>query len=281
MAPRSGCVREELIYEAAEYLGRPFNETAGLVDRSADGFPDEWRRTVTDPEDPAQVTRFYNESQFGLFEQIAWHAGEDIHHRSFVCADLVAGRPGRDFLDYGSGIGSNAIVFGLAGFRGTLADIADPLLGFARWRCERRGIAVRTIDLKRQSLERDRYDVISCFDVLEHIPRPLGALGNVSRALRPGGIFFLYAPVGYDPDRPQHVVHDDAFMRRIRSLGFQFRTDCADAFPAYIRPPSVYERVPRSFIANVGYYLRDVWLSGRTGDVIARRWKNVSGAAAQ
>src|SRR5436190_2739612 len=281
MAPRTGSVREELICEAAEYLGQTFAETARLVERSAAGFPDEWRRLVTDPDDAAQVTRFYNESRLEIFEQIAWHAGEDIHHRSFVCADLVAGRPGRDFLDYGSGIGSNAIVFGLAGFRVTLADIADPLLGFAKWRCERRGIAVRTIDLKRQSPEKDRYDVISCFDVLEHIPRPLGALRNMRRGLRPGGILFLYAPVGRDPERPQHVVHDDAFMRRIRSLGFQFRIDWTREFPRYIRPPSVYERVSRSSVANAGYYLRDVWLTGRAGDAIARGWKNVSGAAAQ
>lgn len=270
VAPRTGDVRRELIMEASEYLGIDAAETERRVERSGEEFGEEWQRTVTEPSDAAQLVRFYNESRAELFEQIAWHASEPIHHRSLVCADLALARTGREFLDYGSGIGSNALVFGLAGFRVTLADIADPLRNFARWRLERRGLDVRTLDLKHETPERGRYDVITCFDVLEHVPDPLAAVTRMRDALRPGGTFFLYAPFGPDPDRPMHVVHEDRVSPRMRSLGFAIEHDWERAFPAYVAPPRTFTRVPRSRLGNAAYYLRDVWFNGPITDALVR-----------
>ena len=275
LAPRTGEIRRELALEAAEYLGLSFEETLQRIERSGMDFPDEWKRLVTDPSDPNQLIRFYNESQAELFEQIAWHASEPIHHRSLVCADLASTLPGRDFLDYGSGIGSNAIVFGLAGFRVTLADVADPLRNFARWRCERRGIPVRTIDLKRETLDASDYDVITCFDVLEHVPAPLEAVRRIRDGLRIGGVFFLYAPFGFDPVRPMHVVHDDPVSGKVRALGFALRPEWENAFPAHVFPPQSYVRVARPAAANLAYYVRDAWMKGQLGDVLASAVRRV------
>jgi 2-polyprenyl-3-methyl-5-hydroxy-6-metoxy-1,4-benzoquinol methylase len=270
LAPRTGDIRQELALEAAEYLGLSVEETQHRIERSATDFPAEWDRMVTDPSDRYQLIRFYNESEAELFEQIAWHSTEPIHHRSLVCSDLASTLPGRTFLDFGSGIGSNALVFGLAGFRVTLADIADPLRNFARWRCERRGISVQTIDLKYETLEPARYDVMTCFDVLEHVPDPLGAVRTMRDALRVGGVFFLYAPFGFDPVRPMHVVHDDPVSPRIRALGFALNTEWAAAFPSHVYPPHPYMRVARPAAANLAYYVRDVWMNGQLGDALSR-----------
>jgi len=269
LAPRTGDIRRELASEAAEYLGLSLEQALQRIEQSSTEFPDEWNRMVTDPSDPEQVVRFYNESKSELFEQIAWHASEPIHHRSLICADLVSTRSGREFLDYGSGIGSNALIFGLAGFRVTLADVADPLRNFARWRLERRGIEVRTIDLKHETLEPSRYDVITCFDVLEHVPAPLEAVRRMRDALRIGGAFFLYAPFGFDPVRPMHVVHDDPVSGRIRALGFDLKPEWERAFPAYVWAPHAYERVARPAAANFAYYVRDVWMQGPVGTAVA------------
>lgn len=270
LAPRSGDIRRELTMEAAEYLGISFEEANRRVERSGEDFGEEWRRTVTTPTDPEQLTRFYNESKAELFEQILWHATERIHHRSLVCADLASARPGRDFLDFGSGIGSNALVFGLAGFTVSLADIADPLRNFAKWRLERRGITVRAIDLKREPIDPERYDVITCFDVLEHVPDPLGAVRRMRNALRPGGVYFLYAPFGFDPERPMHVVHEDPVSDRLRSLGFAVEHDWERAFPDYVFAPRALTRVERSPLMNAAYYVRDAWLNGPLTDSIVR-----------
>jgi 2-polyprenyl-3-methyl-5-hydroxy-6-metoxy-1,4-benzoquinol methylase len=270
LAPRTGGVRRELTLEAAEYLGITIDEAHERVERSGEDFAGEWKRMVRDPSDPDQLVRFYNESRAELFEQIAWHASEPIHHRSLVCSDLASSLPGREFLDYGSGIGSNALVFGLAGFNVTLADIADPLRNFAKWRCERRGIAVRALDLKCESLERTHYDVVTCFDVLEHVPQPLAAVKRMRDALRPGGVFFLYAPFGLDPVRPMHVVHQDPVSAKIRSLGFAIKREWVHVFPPHVYPPRPYQRVSRSPLGNCAYFVRDVWLNGPVTDSIVK-----------
>jgi 2-polyprenyl-3-methyl-5-hydroxy-6-metoxy-1,4-benzoquinol methylase len=278
-APRTGDIRHELTREAAGHLGLTADEAERRVDESGAAFFEEWQRLVSDPADPDQVVHFYNESKSELFEQIAWHASDVIHHRSPVCRDLALTLDGREFLDYGSGIGSNALVFGLAGFNVTLADVADPLRNFAKWRCERRGVRVRALDLKHEALERDRYDVITCFDVLEHVPNPLAAVRSMRDALRPGGILFLYAPFGDDPERPMHVVHDDPVSSRIRSLGFAIKHDWEDAFPHYVYAPMPYQRVHRSPVGNFAYYVRDVWLAGRGGDALSKLLRPLRPAA--
>ena len=277
LAPRTGDIRRDLTLEAAEHLGISAEEAERRIETSATEFPDEWQRLVSDPSDHNQVVRFYNESRSELFEQIAWHATDDIHHRSLVCADLASTLAGREFLDYGSGIGSNALVFGLAGFNVTLADVADPLRNFAQWRFTHRGMSARGIDLKRHSLEADRYDVITCFDVLEHVPDPLAALAHMRSALRPGGILFLYAPFGYDPVRPMHIVHDDAVLRRVRSMGFARKYEWEGAFPPYLRYPTPYQRVSRSMMANSAYFVRDVWLNGPVTDMFVKGVRTLTG----
>jgi hypothetical protein len=96
-------------------------------------------------------------------------------------------------------------------------------------------------------------------------------------ALRPGGIFFLYAPFGHDPERPMHVVHDDPVSDRIRSLGFAIEHEWEEAFPPYVLPPRAFTRVTRSSAANAAYYLRDVWLDGPVTDSLVRAVRAASG----
>jgi hypothetical protein len=136
----------------------------------------------------------------------------------------------RDYLDFGSGIGSDALVFASVGCRVTLADISGPLLAFAKWRCERRGFDVRTIDLKIARPPRREFDAVVCFDVLEHIHRPLRTLDDsaVDAARRDA----LHArPVRAGPDRPIHVAHEDVVTPRMRTVGFHRRDDLETRFP--------------------------------------------------
>ena len=46
-----------------------------------------------------------------LFDLAQWHSTDPIHFRALICADIAAKQSGRKYLDYGSGIGSDALVF--------------------------------------------------------------------------------------------------------------------------------------------------------------------------
>jgi SAM-dependent methyltransferase len=266
MAPRSGDVRAELVDEAAEFLGMPVADAWQRLRGAGERFRQEWLNTVANPADPAAVTQFYNRSDTELFELIEWHAVDPIHYRTLIVRDLVLQQPGRMYLDYGSGIGSDALVFADAGFDITLADVSDILLGFAAFRCRKRGARVRTIDLKSQALPADSFDVVLCLDVLEHIPEPLPVVHKIRDAMHEGGLLVMHAPFGEDAEHPMHVVHRDVVTPRMRSLGFR---PVHYPFPTSVRAPQMYRRHTISDLDRLAYRIYDGYLNNGIGSQLA------------
>ncbi|HKT79411.1 MAG TPA: class I SAM-dependent methyltransferase [Vicinamibacterales bacterium] len=274
-APRTGDLRRDFTAEAAEFLGISH---ADAMDRLATGgqrFHDQYvetfgaGRTETDAD---RLAQFYNQSDAELFELLEWHAADPIHQRTLVLRDFALQRPGRSYLDYGSGVGSDAVVFGSAGFSVTLADISDLLLAFAAFRCRRRGFDVKTIDLKKDDLPKNAYDVIVCFDVLEHIPDPLPIVLRQRDALRNDGLLAIHAPFGFDPDRPMHVVHRDVVTPRMRSLGFVPQNL---VFPPGVWAPRIYEKAQLPAHERAAYRVYDGYLQNRFGDGLAALYRQL------
>jgi SAM-dependent methyltransferase len=273
LAPQSRDVRAELVREASEFLGIPIGDAWDRLRGAADRFVDEWMRTVDHAHDEAALTRFYNHSDAELFELIEWHAADPIHYRTIIIRDRYSGAQGaegRSYLDYGSGIGNDALVFADAGFEVTLADISELLLAFAAWRCRRRGFTVRTVDLRRETVPADTFDLAVCFDVLEHIPKPFDVVRRLRTALRPSGWLAIHAPFGVDPDHPMHVVHRDVVTPRMRSLGFQ-PVGCD--FPPSVRAPQIYEKRAVPAMDRAAYYVYDNYLSNAVGARLARLYR--------
>jgi 2-polyprenyl-3-methyl-5-hydroxy-6-metoxy-1,4-benzoquinol methylase len=276
LAPETHDLRAELVRQAAEYFQLSEDEVARLATGAVARFADEWRARAVNPKDPESVVRFYNETKTDIFELLEWHATNDIHARSVVCADLALRlAPGNRVLDYGSGIGSDAIVFARHGFNVTLADVSEPKLAFAAWRGRRHGFEFNAIDLKREMPERAAFDAVVCFDVLEHIPEPVTAVRVIRDALRPGGLLFLHAPFGEDPARPMHVAHADTVTPWMRTLGFHYRWDLESAFPRGLWAPRVFQRTTPSRLDRFGYYLQDVLLPEGVGQRLAALYRMI------
>lgn len=273
LAPKSHDLRTELVREAAEYFGITPEDVARRLQRPVKQLAEEWRTQVPDPTDPARVIDFYNTTDTEIFELLGWHATDDIHLRSVICSDLARLAPGTRVLDYGCGIGSDAIVFGRAGFSITLADVAEPMLRYASWRCRRHGLFVRTLDLKRETPEPGSYDVAICFDVLEHIRQPVTAVRAIRDALRPGGLLFLHAPFGEDPERPMHLAHSDTVTPWMRTLGFHSCWELENVYPRELWGPKIYERVTPSWADCAGYWLQDVCLPPPVGAQLAALYR--------
>lgn len=278
MAPHTGDVRADLAHEVAEFLGIPTADAEDRLRGSGERFREEWTTRVTDPANPAALAEFYNQSDAELFELAEWHASDLIHHRTLVVRDVALERPGRRYLDYGSGIGSDALAFADAGFDVTLADVSDRLLAFAAWRCRRRGVNARTIDLKREELPRDTFDAAICFDVLEHIPEPVAIVRKIGRAMREDGLLAVHAPFGPDPDRPMHVVHSDVVTPRMRALGFQ---PLDREFPSYVWAPKLYRKQTGRAIDRLGYFVYDGYLNNGLGARLAAVYRRTFKRPAQ
>jgi len=182
----------------------------------------EWQATVT-PEEPRSIERFYDESRTTMYELMWWHSlRDDTSPLAYVTAlHLARQRGGRRYLDFGSGVGSGAILFARHGFDVTVADISSTLLQFTSWRLARRSLAATRVDLKTASLPRYSFDLVTAMDVFEHLVDPVSTVEQLSDAMAPGGWLFARIAAEPDVDRPQHIVQDfEPTFERLRSLGF-------------------------------------------------------------
>lgn len=97
-----------------------------------------------------------------------------------------------DLLDIGCGTGANleAIQDLLPSTRAVGVD-ADP---FCRGACAERGLCVLDASATDLSVSDSSQDVVCAFDVLEHLDDEGGALTEIERVLRPGGVLVLTVP---------------------------------------------------------------------------------------
>jgi 2-polyprenyl-3-methyl-5-hydroxy-6-metoxy-1,4-benzoquinol methylase len=213
---RTGLFREVAAYyqiaDLAEVERRCANAVAHLRH--------EWQES-DEPDQRAKIENFY-ESPTTIYELIGWHTlQDDTGPLAYVLGlDIARAHHIRTCLDFGSGVGSGALLFAHQGITVTLADISTTLLDFAAWRFARRGLPAQRIDLKRAALPDASFDMILAMDVFEHLAEPEQVVEQLWRALRPGGLLFARIHAEEDPDRPQHIVRDFApTFERMRKLG--------------------------------------------------------------
>jgi SAM-dependent methyltransferase len=171
------------------------------------------------------VTDFYlnlsQEYALGILWYAYLQAEGYAYPQSVIIARDLAAQPKSRLLDFGSGVGATALMFGLLGYSVSLADISTPLLDFARYRFERRSRTASFIDLNKMSLVSNGYSVITAVQTLAHVPDISKTAELLHAALVPGGT--LYADIDVHPRQrgAQRLYGDDLPGRRaIHHSGF-------------------------------------------------------------
>lgn len=199
-----------------------------------------WQSTVAAVDGPS-VGRYYDTADLCIEELMWWHTLEDDRSPlAYVAAlEVAAGAGARRHLDFGSGVGSGALLFHDHGFDVTLADVSSVLLAFCRQRFATRSRTATFLDLKQVELPAAHFDFITAMDVFEHLVDPVGTVDALDRSLEPGGIIYGRFAADEDDDRPQHIVRDfGPVLDRFRRLGFTeaFRDDWLWGHLAFRKP---------------------------------------------
>jgi ubiquinone/menaquinone biosynthesis C-methylase UbiE len=128
---------------------------------------------------------------------------------------MLALRPGHAVLDIGSGpgllaaeladgVGREGRVVGL--------DLSEPMLEMARGRCaDRSQVSFERGDAAKLPFEDARFDAVVSTQVYEYVPDIAGALAEVRRVLRPGGLVAIL-----DTDYDSWVLHTEDPARHAR-----------------------------------------------------------------
>jgi 2-polyprenyl-3-methyl-5-hydroxy-6-metoxy-1,4-benzoquinol methylase len=105
---------------------------------------------------------------------------------------------GRRVLVLGSFLGDEAIAYAMCGARVVAIDLDEAALRLARELAVKYGVSLNTcrMDASRLALPADHFDLVSCSQVLEHVPRERQAalVGEMWRVCKPGGLLWLDTP---------------------------------------------------------------------------------------
>jgi 2-polyprenyl-3-methyl-5-hydroxy-6-metoxy-1,4-benzoquinol methylase len=163
-------------------------------------------------------------------------------YREFVTRDharflnqCALGHPGSEnvLLDIGCGNGTFLHVAQECGFQPHGMDASAQAVDIAR---AQYGIDVRQGEIGSTVWDGKRFDFVTMFHVLEHLPDPRLALEYVRGLLRPSGRLIIQVPnvssaqartfgrFWYGLDVPRHVINftPEALKRLLEELGFEF-----------------------------------------------------------
>lgn len=210
-----------LLQEVASYYDiADLAEVERRCKTAVEDMRDEWHKRI-DPQQRASIESFYNSATY-IYDLMGWHSlRDDNGPLAYVLGLEIAQERGvKQCLDFGSGVGSGALLFDRAGIAMSLADISTTMLDFARWRFAQRHRPAQFYHLHQTELPHAHFDMILAMDVFEHLTDPVTTVDNLHRALRPGGLLFARIQVEDAGEHPQHIVRDfEPTFARMREIG--------------------------------------------------------------
>ncbi|HUO82292.1 MAG TPA: bifunctional 2-polyprenyl-6-hydroxyphenol methylase/3-demethylubiquinol 3-O-methyltransferase UbiG [Gammaproteobacteria bacterium] len=144
--------------------------------------------------DAAEVARFEALAARWWDPRGEFRALHDINPLRLAYIDTRASLAGRAVVDVGCGGGLLTEAMARAGAQVTGIDRSPGALAVARQHAESSGITVRYEAASPEELaerEAGRFDVVTCLELLEHVPRPEEAVAACARLAKPDGQVFF------------------------------------------------------------------------------------------
>jgi 2-polyprenyl-6-hydroxyphenyl methylase / 3-demethylubiquinone-9 3-methyltransferase len=138
-------------------------------------------------------------SELGKFDSLSsrfWDAGGEfrpLHILNPVRAQFVADRAklaGARILDVGCGGGLLCEALARAGATVTGIDLAPGMIDVARLHAAEQGLDITYNVISAEEISGE-FDVVTCMEMLEHVPNPERMTATLARLVKPGGAVFV------------------------------------------------------------------------------------------
>ena len=108
---------------------------------------------------------------------------------------------GKRLLDIGAGLGESSVYFALQGAQVTMTDISPGMVQAGRELARRHGVEVEGIVSQAEDLgvAAETFDFVYIANTIHHVRDRDALFQKIHRALKPGGFFFSYDPLAYNP----------------------------------------------------------------------------------
>ena len=151
---------------------------------------------------------------------------------------------GKDVVDVGCGGGLLAEAMAARGARVTGIDMAEASLQVARLHTLESGVAVDYRCLTAEALSQERpgaFDVVTCMELLEHVPDPASLVTACARLARPGGHVF-FSTLNRNPKAYLFAIVGAEYLLRLLPRG-------THDYARFIRPSELAAWMRRAGLA--------------------------------
>ena len=134
---------------------------------------------------------------------------------------MTGGIAGKDVLDVGCGGGILSEAMASSGATVTGIDLSTKALGVARLHGLESGVAVtyRLIAAEAAALESpSRFGVVTCMELLEHVPDPASIVGACAKLAAPGATV-VFATLNRNPKSYVQAILGAEYLRRLLPRG--------------------------------------------------------------
>lgn len=160
--------RQELITDIASYTDKKFVDVELELPDGRELINREWNKL--NPQTDDDVKKFYKETKNYVCDLAFWHFEERRQFDEEVVLEMLYKFKAKKVLDFGAGIGQNSYMLAKHGIDVTLADLDSYTLNFAEHRFKSHNVPCKIWRTDTEEPPKEKYDVILCFDVFEHMP---------------------------------------------------------------------------------------------------------------
>lgn len=141
-----------------------------------------------------------NGTDLGEVRVIEAFEGPTALENKFILSKMGSLR-GKKLLDIGAGLGESSVYFALQGAEVTVVDISPQMVATAVELGRKFGVRLEGVvsSAENLALPPETYEIIYAANTIHHVQDRALFFRQMNRALKPGGMFFSYDPLAYNP----------------------------------------------------------------------------------
>jgi 2-polyprenyl-6-hydroxyphenyl methylase/3-demethylubiquinone-9 3-methyltransferase len=171
--------------------------------------------------DPHELQKFTELAHRWWDPQSQFRPLHEINPLRLDYIDGIVDLAGKSVLDVGCGGGILAEAMAERGARVTGIDLGDKSLSVARLHLLESGLHVEYVSASAEdfALERPRqYDVVTCMEMLEHVPHPAAIVQACAELVKPGGALF-FSTISRNPKSYLYAVIGAEYILKLLPKG--------------------------------------------------------------
>jgi len=181
---------------------------------------DDWNKNFRDKElNSENIINWYNKNVLYTVEIMEDNSKQNLDWWRFIITTISKYKNNKlNILDYGCGTGDIAVLVRsyYSGGKIVLADISNVMMKFTKFRLDERKVDdYEIIDLKKSKISNQKFDVIFCTDVLEHVVNPIEILENLNKFAKLDTFFYIMTTFSDFERTPYHLRQNEGKGREV------------------------------------------------------------------